>query len=198
MTARDRVIRLLVALYPRRFRREYEREMLAFARDWQRDARAGSGRFWIDILVDTARSVPREWITETRLTLTNGDFFMKALGALSLVIGAFQGLNACREAVGGGISGRPMPEEIGLMLAIASSAFLIAAGIDLLRRGTQAVAVARIAGVAMIVAFAFLAVSTHMLSQLALLLGIGFPIAMLVYLQMGGGGKVNTNSTHAN
>jgi hypothetical protein len=189
MKARDRLMRFVIALYPRRFRREYEREMLAFARDWQCDRDNSAYRFWIDIIADAARSVPREWIMEARSTLNTGGLFMKALGALSLVIGAFQGINACREAVGGGISGRPAPEEIGLVLAIVSAAFLVAAGIDMLRRGSQAVAIARIAGAAMVVVFGFLALSTHMLSQLALLLGIVFPIAMLVYLQMSRGGK---------
>ena len=112
---------------------------------------------------------------------------MKAMAVLAMMIGSFQGFNGMREATAIDFSHRPGLEQAGLSLAILSSVFLLIAGIELLRRGKEAGGLARIAAVAALCSFAFVGLTTPMLSILAMLLGTIFPAAMLVYLFINGG-----------
>jgi len=57
MRVRDRVARALIRLYPAEFRDEYAGEMEQLVRD---QSRAGGGWRWADLIVDIARTAPRE------------------------------------------------------------------------------------------------------------------------------------------
>ena len=57
MRVRDRVARALIRLYPAEFRDEYAGEMEQLVRD---HSHAGGGWRWADLIVDVARTAPRE------------------------------------------------------------------------------------------------------------------------------------------
>ena len=57
MRVRDWIARALIRLYPAEFRDEYAGEMEQLVRDHARD---GGGWRWSDLLVDIARTAPRE------------------------------------------------------------------------------------------------------------------------------------------
>jgi putative ABC transport system permease protein len=57
MRARDRFVRTLLRCYPAEFRDEYAGEMEQLVRDQAAERR---GRLWADLLVDVARTAPRE------------------------------------------------------------------------------------------------------------------------------------------
>ena len=57
MRVRDRVARALIRLYPAEFRDEYAGEMEQLVRD---QSRAGGGWRWANLIVDIARTAPRE------------------------------------------------------------------------------------------------------------------------------------------
>ena len=69
MTA-DRIYRLLLHLYPRRFREEYGDEMRAAFSDMRRRHRAGGVIFWAFVLTDTFRAAGRERLEAMRWLAT--------------------------------------------------------------------------------------------------------------------------------
>lgn len=80
-----RAYALLLAAYPREFRREYGREMaLAFA-DRCRDEPAALARVWGEALLDLALNVPREHFER----LGGGEGLMKTLRTLALAAAVY-------------------------------------------------------------------------------------------------------------
>jgi hypothetical protein len=65
----ERVYAALLHLYPAALRAEYGDEMLQTFREWhgsERRGPVGAVRFWCAVLLDLARSLPREWADELR------------------------------------------------------------------------------------------------------------------------------------
>jgi hypothetical protein len=181
MTPEERVYRLLLLAFPPRFRHAYQREMLLFFRDHRREAHGRAVRFWAALCLDTARSAPRLWREQLTDMITTGET-MKTMAILAMLVGAVELLNTGVELNAGGFVGRDLLSQVTLVLVILSAILLVACGIALLRRGQGAIVLARLTGVACLGAFAFLGLARPQLSGLAMLLGIGFPLALLLFL----------------
>jgi hypothetical protein len=72
----ERVYAALLYLYPRGFRAAYGDEMLQTFHEWSgREVRGAAGvlHFWRLVLMDLARSLPREWIVELRGRIRQGN-----------------------------------------------------------------------------------------------------------------------------
>jgi len=93
MRVRDRIARALIRLYPAEFRDEYAGEMEQLVRDQSRDG--GSWR-WTDLVVDIARTAPREHLVvlmndlryAVRLMTRSPLFSAAAILTVALAIGA--------------------------------------------------------------------------------------------------------------
>ena len=83
---RETIYASLMRLYPKRFRSEYEDQMLHTFRELSRDSPHGPVYFWSVILHDVCRSAVREYVVATNLPTG-------VYGALiGLVIGSAQAL----------------------------------------------------------------------------------------------------------
>ena len=107
---------------------------------------------------------------------------MKGMAIVAILIALFELVNTGIELVAGGVSGRSGAELLGIGMIIVALFMLLAAGVNLIRIGRAATTLAIAASVASMVAFGFLGYTQPMLSRLAMLLGIGFPAALLVFL----------------
>ena len=187
MSAADRVYRLLLRAYPAAFRAAYGREMALVFRDRRRAPGARGIRFWTEMVWDVARSAPplrlEAWRARWGVAIQTKGGTMKTMAILAVVIGALEALNALAETWAGGVAGRNASALLGLALAVVAGAMLLASGIALLRRSRGAAALARGAALACLAVFALIALATPMLSVLATVLGIGFPIALLIFLR---------------
>lgn len=182
MSAAERVYRLRLRVYPPSFRHAYEREMLLFFRDHRRQEHGRGVRVWVALCLDTARSASCLWREQVTDVIHTGETTMKAMAVLAMLVGAFEALNTGVEAAAGGFGIRDLLSQAALVLVVWSSVLLLACGIALLRRAQRAIALARLAGLAGVGAFVLIAIARPMLSGLAMLLGIGFPVALLVFL----------------
>jgi hypothetical protein len=187
MITAERVYRVLLRAYPPRFLRSYEREMLLFFRQRRREDSANEFRFWGTLGSDIARSAPRQWREQFTHVLHTGDAIMKAMAIVAMLVGGVDALNALAEARASGFGGHDALSQVGLALAILAGAVMLAAGIALLRRGRDAASLANLAGIGAICVFAFIGLARPMLSGFAMLLGIGFPVALLIFLFAGRG-----------
>lgn len=187
MNAAERAYQFLLQLYPRGFRDEYGREMVLAFRDQGREAERTAVGFWAETLVDIARSALQLQLDALRL---RGGRFIKTgegtmtkmtMAILAIMIGALEAMNALQEAWGAGIVSHDSRSLLGGTIAMVAGALLITAGIALLRRSPNAATLAQAAAVTCVVVFAFLALALPLLSQFAIILGIGFPIALFAF-----------------
>lgn len=191
MSAEERVYRLLLHAYPREFRAEYGREMVLVFRDRRRSEGARGFRFWAETAWDVARSAPALRLEASR-TRRAGDTRteegeMMAMAILAILVGALELAGGLGEAVVGGMVDRqPYPLVGGTMGAVAG-ALLLAAGIALLRRSPGAAALARGAALTCIPVYVFIGFVKPLMGVFALLLGLGFPLLLLLYLYWSGG-----------
>jgi len=186
MSAAERAYRLLLRAYPAAFRAEFGREMALVFRDQHRDRGAKTVAFWSATLWDLARSAPTlrlealraSWHTNTQ----TGEGKMKPMAILAILIGAMEAVNALAEGWAGGLVSREVSSLAALTFAVAAGVLLVVAGVQLLRRSPGAAALARGAAVACLAVFVIITLATPMLSIFSTMLGIGFPIALLLFL----------------
>ena len=108
---------------------------------------------------------------------------MKPMAILAMVIGAIQGVNALIETR----AGTAQPGDyslLGVTLGFVAAALLVAAGGVLLRGGRGALAWARVAAVACLAMVVLIRLVQPWMSIFGTLLGVGFPIALLLFLQL--------------
>ncbi|HET7457948.1 MAG TPA: hypothetical protein VFJ74_09850 [Gemmatimonadaceae bacterium] len=200
MSAAERTYRMLLRAYPARFRAAYGREMVLVFRDRQREAGAAGARFWSEMIWDVARSAPAlrldEWRARRGRDIQTGEGRMKTMAILAVLIGAIEAANAASEAWLGGIgNGDPRSLAAGAMAA-AAGAVLLASGVAMLRRSARAVALARAAAVACLALFALIGAVAPRMSMFSMLLGVAFPVALLIFLSRtrGRGSSVPTTA----
>jgi hypothetical protein len=190
MSAAERAYRLLMRAYPADFRETYGREMLLVFRDQRREVGASGVRFWAELLWDVARSAPAQRLDAFR-NRWSGDIQtqgekMRTMAILAVLIGAAEAATALAEgwagiANGGGLW---LAEVIVLMIA---GALLLAAGVAMLRRSPSAVPWARMAAIACLVVVVLIRLVQGWMSIFSQLVGIVFPIALLLFLWWKGG-----------
>ena len=187
MSAAERTFRLLLRAYPADFRTAYAREMTLVFRAQLRDARQGTAFLWADTLLDIARSAPALRLEALRmrrgrLIHTGEDTLMKmTMGILAVMAGALEAMNALQEVWGSGIVNHDTRALLAGTMAIVSGALLISAGAALLRRSPNANSLAQGAAVTCVGVFAFLGAFVPLLSRFAIILGIGFPLALFAF-----------------
>ena len=180
----ERIYRLLLRAYPPDFRAEYGREMVLLFRDQCQEGDVRTVGFWAAVICDVARSAPalraavwRARLSESTRTL---EVTMK-LAAILTGLGGVVGLvNAVIEWSAGGNG--TTEHMLALVLSVAASALLLAAGLAILRpteRGRQAARLAVIASLVLILAARLL---HPWMSIFAQLVGIGCPVAFLIAL----------------
>src|SRR5205823_13870582 len=101
---------------------------------------------------------------------------------LAMLIGALEAANSVAEAFAGGSRGGPGLAIAAVVVAAVSALLLLAAGVALLARARGAATLARNAAVICLVVFAAIAAIRPMFSIAASILGIGFPVALLIVL----------------
>jgi hypothetical protein len=191
----ERCYRALLRAYPPEFRAQYEREMMLTFRQCRRDAVGRATWFWAELLWDVARSAPALRLEAMRarwcvdLHITEGA--MTAMGILAALIGVLEVINSLIEGVEGGLH-RPGLQLLSVVLGVVGGVVLLVAGIAMLRRGARAIPHAFRMAATCLVAFAFIEVAAPVMSVAAMLLGIVFPLALLVFLfwQRGRGTRV--------
>lgn len=180
----ERVYRNLLRAYPARFRQAYEREMLLVFRDQQREGVTGSPSYWLECVSDVVRSASREWRDEITTNLQTGERPMRGFAVVAVLVAAFELFNTAVEIRAGGFVSRDGLAQMGMVITIVSVAALLGAGVALYRSGRSAVSFAQIAAVSCLASFAFMGLVRPTFSILAMLLGIGFPIALLAWTTM--------------
>jgi len=106
---------------------------------------------------------------------------MRTMAALAVLVGGLELLNTFGAATAVGRGGRSAIGVASIVLVIAVSALLLASGIALLIRRRRAIGFARVAAFACVGVFAAIAAIRPGFSIAATLLGIAFPIAMLLF-----------------
>jgi hypothetical protein len=181
----ERWYRLLLRAYPAAFRAEYEREMLLAFRQCRQEVVRHAAFFWAAMLWDIARSAP-----VVRFEAMHGramddlhirEGAMKTMAILATLVGAVEILNSLIEGVGGGLH-RDGLQLLSVVLCMIGGLVLVTAGVAMLRRGARARTHALGAAAACLVAFAVIALAAPVMSGFAMLLGIGFPIVLLLFL----------------
>jgi hypothetical protein len=194
--AAERVYRLLLRAYPAAFRAAYGREMVLAFRDQRRETGASGVRFWAAVVWDVARSAPALRVEALRARGEKGsrteEGTMKPMAILAVLIGALEVVNAAAEGWVGWTTYRDGYSLAGGVMGAVAGALLVASGIALLRRSPGAAAWARGAASTCLVMFLVIGLVTPRLSILALLLGIGFPLALLLFLRWSRGRSVPT------
>jgi hypothetical protein len=196
--AGEHVYRVLLHAYPRRFREEYGNELELAFRDARRDARQHKLRFWIETVSDLARSAPalraEEMLTrKDGRTRTEGGV-MRPMGALAVMIGAIQLVNAGIEMSAASAKGSAVwlgSVVLGMLLGV----LLMATGIALLRRTPAASRWARVSAVACLALMLLIQLIGPWMSIFGIILGVGFPLALLVYSWMDGDSRGSTPRT---
>lgn len=187
MSAAEWAYRLLLRAYPGGFRAAYGREMALAFRDQRREVGARGVRFWGAMVWDVARSAPALRVEVLRAWWDRGiqpeEGKMKPMASLAVLIGALEAVNALAEAWVGGMMNGDGYSLLGGTLGAVAGALLAASGIALLRRAPGAAAWARGAAITCLAVFVFIGLVKLRLSIFAIILGIGFPIALLLFLR---------------
>ena len=187
--ASERLFHLLLRAYPAPFRATYGREMTLLFNDQRRDAATGTATgtgFWTSLLWDVARSAPEAHAEAFRSrragrTPYEREGKMGPMSMLALLVGTLEIVNALIEArLGWSAGGAAWMSSV--TAALLAGALLAAAGIALLRRAPGAGTLARTSAVLCIVVFAAGGLLHPWMSIFARLLGIGFPVALLLFL----------------
>jgi hypothetical protein len=188
VSAAERVYRLMLRAYPSGFRAEYGQQMALFFRDRRREVGTLRISFWAALIWDVARSAPalrfeaaRAAWCATDIQIMGGK--MKAMAILTIVIGAIEVVNSAIEGWLGGIVNHGGSSLAGGAMGIMAGALLVAAAVALLRGSPGAAALVSGAAIACLAVFAGVALVRPMFSIFSNILGIGFPIVLLVFVR---------------
>jgi hypothetical protein len=185
MSAAERAYRLMLRAYPPGFRAAYGREMVLVFRDRRREASARGMRFWWEMIWDVARSAPALRLDAFRMRwegdIQTGEEKMRTMAILAVLIGVAEAANALVEGRAGGIANGGF-WLAGVSLTIVAGALLLAAGILMLRRAPGAVRWAQAAAIICLTVVVLIRLVQPWMSIFATLLGIAFPIALLLFL----------------
>ena len=186
MSAAERVYRLLLRAYPAGFRAEFGREMVLVFRDRRREAAARGIRFWWDMIWDVARSAPALRLDAFRIRwegdIQTGEEKMRTMAILAVLIGMAETANALAEGLAGGIANGSGLWLAGVILTVVAGGLLLVAGIAMLRRAPSAMPWARAAAITCLTVVVLIRLLQPWMSIFATLLGIVFPIALLLFL----------------
>jgi hypothetical protein len=108
---------------------------------------------------------------------------MRIMGILALLVGGLEGLNVMGDLRAGGQAARTGPENFVHLAAAVAAIALIAAGAGLLFAGQRSAKFASASALVCLVLFAAIAAFFPALSIVARLLGLIFPIALIVFLR---------------
>lgn len=190
MTAAQRAYRLLLRAYPAGFRNAYGREMALVFRDQYQEEGVSRVRFWAGIIWDVVRSAPalrsevlRAWWERDTQT---EEGVMMTMAILAILTGAIEAVNALQEVWGGGMVKHYGWSLVGGTMGLVAGALLLTSGIALLRRSPDARALARGAAITCLAVFVLIGLVKPIASYFATMLGIGFPIALLLFLRWTG------------
>lgn len=192
MSAAERVFSVLLKAYPVEFRAAYGREMMLVFRDHHREAGTDALRFWSEIAWDVARSAPSLRLDEWRARRAagyhhTGGIMTTFMAVLAILIGAIEAVNASVEAWSGGIVNHDSSSMLAGVLGAAAGVFLLTSGIALLRRTPGATSYATRVALACLGVFIITGFVVPRMSAFATLLGIAFPIAMLIFVRISSG-----------
>ena len=187
MSLHERTYRLLLRAYPEGFRSTYGREMEQVFRDQRREAAKCDARLWAETMWDVARSAPALRLEATR-ALWYEDIHakegkMKTMASLAMLIGAVVVASALAEGWAGGLVNHDGRSLTAGVLGVVAGALLLAAGIGLLRGSRRAAVRAQGAAVTCLGVFALITLAAPRMSLLTTLLGVGFPVALLLFLR---------------
>jgi hypothetical protein len=108
---------------------------------------------------------------------------MRTMAMLAVLIGAAEAANALAEGWAGGIANGSGFWLAGVILTMVAGALLLVAGIAMLRRAPGAVPWARAAAITCLAVVVLVRLVQGWMSIFATLLGIVFPIALLLFLR---------------
>jgi hypothetical protein len=186
MSAAERVYRLLLRAYPAGFRAAYGQEMLLVFRDQRRERGATGARFWAEVVWDVARSAPALRLEAMRghgvTDMHSGEGTMKTMAILTMLIGALEAVSALVEGWAGGFANGNGYWLAGVVLTVVAGGMLLAAGIAMLRRTSGAAAWARGAAITCLAVVVLIRLVQPWMGIFWMLLGIAFPIALLLFL----------------
>lgn len=189
MSAAERVYQWLLMAYPAAFRAEYAQQMTLVFRDVRQERGTGT-EFWFRILQDTVRSAPAlRWEAfRTRWghdTQSMGGA-MKTMSILAVLVGAITVVNATIEGWSGGLVNHDTRSVVAWCIGGLAGLSLLLAGVSLLTSRTNAWSRARIAAIVCLAGFILMLVVSPRMSVFANILGIGFPLALIGYMQREG------------
>ena len=179
----ERAYALLLRAYPESFRAAYGREMVLVFRAMARERGVAAPGLWLEMIADVARTAPglRAEALRARANQTsrteNGR--MKTMGALAVLVGLLQAVNAFVELSAGGTAGWP---GLVVAMAIVLSVLLLAAGVALLADASSAPILAQIAAVSWLALVVVVRTVHPWMSILSTLLAVVFPLVLLVYV----------------
>ncbi|MEO5816802.1 MAG: hypothetical protein ABIT20_16125 [Gemmatimonadaceae bacterium] len=192
MSAAERVFTLLLRAYPAQFRAAYGREMMVLFRDQRRAGERGA-RFWAECSWDVARSAPalrmeswQSWWQRSTHS-TEGVVMRMTMAILSILIGAFELVNGLVEGRAAAATGLDGASIIVVALVVIAGVLLLAAGVAEATRSTRAPTLALGAAVTCLAVFVLIGLVLPRMSILSMMLGIGFPIVLLLFLRFGRG-----------
>jgi hypothetical protein len=162
--------------------------MTLFFRDRRREVGAMRLSFWAAMFWDVARSAPALRLEAARARWTTNIHIkggkMKTMAILAILIGAIEVANSLGEAWAGGIVRHGGSSLMGGAVGMVAGALLAVSAIALLRRSPGAVAFAQGAAITCLAVFVVIALVRPMFSIFATMLGIGFPIVLLLFLRV--------------
>jgi uncharacterized membrane protein len=194
MSAAERTFELFLRAYPTEFRAAYGREMMLFFRD-QRSAGASGLLFWAVCAWDVARSAPalrvESWQSRWQRDIqsSEGVAMRMTMAVLSILIGAIEIVNALIEGRAATAVGMDPAAVTAVSFIVVAGILLVAAGIAQLVRSTRAPAVTLVAAATCAAVFALILVLSPRMSIFSTMLGIGYPIVLLIFMQLGRGGS---------
>lgn len=188
MSAAERAYRMLLRVFPARFRVEYGREMTQLFNDRRRDESARPVRFWAAMVTDIARSAPAIRMEQWRAARGDNSYLggrtMKTMAILAILVGTLEVVSSAAEAVVGGVVLHGGYSLAAGSVAAAVGALLVASAVAMLRGSRGAVAMAQGSAIACLAVFALVAALHPIFSVLATILGVGFPVALLMFLRV--------------
>ena len=190
MNATERAYQLLLRACPGTFRSAYGREMSLVFSDQCRAARTRGVGFWTAIIRDVARSAPALRLELSRalwhrnFQTGEGTTMKMTMAILSILIGAVEAMHALQAVWVRGALNPDAALLIGGTIGTVAGVLLLSARIALLRGSARAAELALGAAVTCLVVFVLVGLLRPQMSIFATLLGIGFPIALLLVLRV--------------